>query len=361
MATNITEEIVSSFVGDPDIGALALFGAWGTGKTYLVQRFFKTKEATELMAPQKLRYAYVSLYGLESLAEVRKRIFLSGVGGRFGGLLGTADKIRKGVSRSATVAGVALDLTSIGDVASDFIQERSLKNLVICIDDLERCGKNLAIHDVCGLIAEFTESRNSKCIVLFNREKLREDDVRKLDEQNEKIFDLSIEYRPSVAENLGIGFQDAADRKLAQQAFEEFGNANIRIMKRVCWALRAVRNSNAKHLDEIWPSVVQHVAVLTILKHAHSEVVPDLREIMKGTSDAMRIFDKEQGDGKLPERIRGILDELHFEGDQFDDSLITLLTTGKLVIANFTKEVEEAYNVSVRPVSSEGVLEQHAV
>lgn len=64
---------IRRFLGDKDRLALCLSGKWGVGKTHtweaLLDEAFKNNNA------YPSRYAYVSLFGLESLGDVRRSLF----------------------------------------------------------------------------------------------------------------------------------------------------------------------------------------------------------------------------------------------------------------------------------------------
>jgi hypothetical protein len=344
---NEIEETILTVADDPGLRAMALFGEWGTGKTYLVRKLFQKHLTWDRLKPLKLQFAYVSLFGINSVAEVRKRICVGSLRGQGKGLLKAADKVKKTLPKALTVYGIGLDLSNMGDLASDLIEDKAIANLFVCIDDLERAGSELSIHDVLGLIAELTEVRECKCLVLFNREKLTDDRRKELDAQDEKIFDLSVEFRPTPKDNLAIGFHDSNDRELARSAFVEFQNANIRIMNRVGWLLRQMRKANAAHLKDLWSDLVQHASILTILRHAHSDTVPDLFEAIRGPNLMLRIFGDKDAESKIPRQITERLDALSFSVRPFDEPLINALLNGFLAADKFNASVEDAYDAGL--------------
>ena len=321
------EAAIRSLVKPGGLRAMMLFSEWGTGKTHLVQNFFKTQTVQDELKGAGLTYAYVSLFGAESLAEVRRRLTIAALDSKDHVVLKTAKRLGGIIPAATKIAGVDLDVSSLGDLASDYIQRKVVRDLFVCIDDLER-AERLEVREVLGLIAELIEQLGSRCVLIFNRHKLADERVTALDASQEKVFDLSVEYQPSVADNLTYGFANASDRTRAKPAFETFRNGNIRIMRRAAWVLQTLRDNGGEEAA-VWPQMVQHAAVLTILRYAHSTEVPDLTKALEGSSIAQRIFN-EDAKGDFPDNVQKFMDELEFEPAPYDPVIISLLTTGAL-------------------------------
>jgi hypothetical protein len=330
---------ISSVIAPGGLRAMTLFSEWGTGKTYLVQRFFETKDAETKLKDAKLGFAYVSLFGAESIAEVRRRLTVAALKNSPHPILSKATLLGRIIPEKVSAKGVNVDVSKLGTLASEYIQDTVTRNLFVCIDDLERADQ-LSIQDLLGLVAELTEQRDCKCLLVFNRNKLSTDQTKKLTINEEKVFDLSVEYQPAIIDNLLHGFVDAKDRELAKHAFETFKNANIRIMKRAAWVLRALRENGA-YDPLLWPKIVQHGAILTLLKHAHSAEIPNLADALDGTNEVARLFG-EKDDEKIPASIRTPLDELQFEATPYDPIIIRLLEAGSLNKKDLDTAIEGA-------------------
>lgn len=321
------EAAITSLIKPGGLRAMMLFSEWGTGKTHLVQNFFKTQTAQEKLKDARLTYAYVSLFGAESLAEVRRRLTVAALNAKGHSVLKTVSRLGGFAPAATKIVGLDIDVSSLGDLASDYIQQKVVRDLFVCIDDLERADQ-LEVREVIGLVAELIEQLGSRCVLIFNRQKLAEPRAAALDASQEKVFDLSVEYRPSVADNLTHGFANTSDRSLAKPAFETFRNGNIRIMRRAAWVLQTLREGGGEDAA-IWAQMVQHAAVLTILKFAYSTAVPDLTKALEGSSAVMRIFN-EDAKGDFPDEVQKFLDELEFEPAPYDAVIIALLSTGAL-------------------------------
>lgn len=301
------------------------------------------------MKQAKLTYAYVSLFGVNSVTEIRRRLCLAALTSSGSGLLKWVSRASHALPEKASIQGIDVDLGRVGSIASDLIEERSLNGLFVCFDDLERAGANLQVHDLLGLLSELTESRDCRCLMLFNREKLSEPAQTALAMQDEKAFDLAVEYKPSPIENASIGFVDLEDRKHAAPVFEAFKNANIRIMKRVCWMLRQIKASGAENMTLLWPDLVKHAAVLCILRYAYTSI--DITDAIRqpGLGQLPYVSEAKTSEAtKLPEEAQGALKRLNIFEDTFDGPLIELLDTGALNCARFAEAVKEAYGNEVQ-------------
>ncbi|MEZ5639615.1 MAG: hypothetical protein R3E92_21015 [Burkholderiaceae bacterium] len=140
-----------------------LTGDWGSGKTY------QWKQALERAAKKGLRprYAYVSLFGLTSLAEVRKRIAEE--------VISSIKLPANGETVGDAIEGGAIGLKPmqllkllpvipyLGKLES-LAQELSfatVRKAVICFDDLERAPASLRVSDVFGLASFLKEERGA--------------------------------------------------------------------------------------------------------------------------------------------------------------------------------------------------------
>ncbi len=164
--------------------AIALTGEWGVGKTYF-WKYFKQKNINKFKLQ---KYAYVSLFGIDSLDSLKYEIAvkthaineledrLQGAKSLFNKALDTVDlsKIQgKGLSLNI---GKSLITSTLSNLVS---------KTVICIDDIERISDNLPIKDVMGLINDLKLEKDCQIIVILHEAKANE----QFQEYKEKVFD----------------------------------------------------------------------------------------------------------------------------------------------------------------------------
>jgi Cdc6-like AAA superfamily ATPase len=145
MSVQITRAVLKEFLGNAETTVLALTGAWGTGKTYVWhEALLAHKESIKFK-----HYSYVSLFGINSMAELRMSLFTKSI--------------------AVATLGSKLDFEAInehwGSIASDWLKGQyarfgpmvrslphggsvslglealapsAVRNSLVCLDDFER-------------------------------------------------------------------------------------------------------------------------------------------------------------------------------------------------------------------------------
>jgi hypothetical protein len=166
--------VVDKFVSDENNDMLVIKGGWGVGKTYFWQDTIK-KAAGGGNTGRRF-YAYVSLFGINSLEELRNSILAAkvdskdaGAGDGLSAFLSGLKQLAKGVEGvpalrewTGGMAGTALFMT--------------LKDTLVCFDDIERKGDGLATKDLLGLASLLKEQRNCKIAFILNDGGLSEEE-----------------------------------------------------------------------------------------------------------------------------------------------------------------------------------------
>lgn len=170
MDLDLTEETIVNMVMDyleEDIYnyAIMIDGDWGSGKTYFVKNSLihkiKDKYKDKIVI-------YVSLYGINTLTELDKQIYMS--------------KYINGDEKTFNVASSAMSL------GFDYLRAKGIKlneknirkmlgsllsiepNSILIFDDLERC--KIPINDLLGYINQFVEHQNLKIIIVANEKEI---------------------------------------------------------------------------------------------------------------------------------------------------------------------------------------------
>lgn len=238
---------------------IAIKGAWGAGKTHAWNYYLKQArdadkqakepeeqvETTEEIKPLHLKkYAYVSLYGMNSIEDLRRAIFESVIDVKLIGdktswdtkLTNTWPHLcsigrRWGRRLSSLLGFTPFSGVSLDELAKS-ITARGINKTAICIDDLERRGKALKLAEIFGLANHLRESRSCRVAIIFNDEKLS------LDENYfsliEKTIDREITFSPSPQKSCEIAFENVAAplNELLTKICVDFGFSNIRILKK---------------------------------------------------------------------------------------------------------------------------------
>ena len=185
---------------------MMLNGAWGSGKTFFIKEVI-IKELEEINKGDKEKYysIYVSLYGCDSLLDVKKKINISilKIDGlrkkmsqmnsleRIGNMFSNIFSSNKYVKSGALVIEELIEI-------SDEKKLKKMKNKVILfIDDLERLSSKIEINDLFGLISSlYLENLGAKVVFISNINEINNIDI--YENTKEKIIDKTVLFNPST-------------------------------------------------------------------------------------------------------------------------------------------------------------------
>lgn len=232
----MTKAEITRFLGGDEPAVLCVTGEWGVGKTFLWESVLHDLRRSKGLS--LTRYSYVSLFGLNSLDDVKSSLFenmewLDQDPTNF------AQHGKAGVKALAARAKKLSELAgALPWFGQAFTKARSLyfsliQNQIVCIDDLDRRSTNLEVKDLLGLISFLREHRKCKVALLLNSEKLGD----KKDEFEgllEKVIEAKVVLAPTAAESASIALpaQDAISIALRAHC-ETLGIRNIRVIKQI--------------------------------------------------------------------------------------------------------------------------------
>jgi hypothetical protein len=247
-----------------------LTGDWGSGKTY------QWKQALERAAKKGVRprYAYVSLFGLTSLSEVRKRITEEVISALR--LPGRSDTLGEAVQGGAIglkpmqILKILPVIPYLGKLES-LAQELSFATVhdtVICLDDLERAPAALRVADVFGLASFLKEERHCRVLLISNQKKLSDGAKDEFSTYLEKVVEERVDFAPTPEEAcvVALGAEpNAAGRVLAERLIR-LGVSNIRVINR----LGALADDLATIVSDLHPNVLNDmINTLALFGVAH--------------------------------------------------------------------------------------------
>ncbi|MGC7837720.1 P-loop NTPase fold protein [Pseudomonas sp. L7] len=251
-----------------------LKGDWGVGKTHFFNTYVAKLDSTPGAAGTLNAYCYISLFGVNSIEQVKTKLHQST---RFY----TQPHAQPGDFREqfvhkthALVKRSKQRLLNYNDQlknapilnraakAIDSASNAAISNYLICIDDLERKGKDLKIKEIMGFIDELRTQRKCAILIILNEDTLEDADIREYNNYREKVIDAEFLYDPSPAENFGKVFDEAdfgfADAQALSCALEI---KNIRILEKVWQTLENHRDLIERSRESVIREFV-HCAVL---------------------------------------------------------------------------------------------------
>ncbi|GHH24382.1 hypothetical protein GCM10008023_36510 [Sphingomonas glacialis] len=240
MSTAVVRAEIERFIQSSAPEVLCISGQWGVGKTYSWQTFLK--EAERVGRVGLSRYAYVSLFGLTSLGELRNAIVENTVNKGSSSVPDASslhEIIRKGETfarKSRPALEIAAGFFRMKDAGDALYREAFLtvRNQLICFDDLERAGKALEMRDILGLTSMLREQRHCKVVLLLNKEQTKPEEAKELQRQLEKVVDTFLLFEPTSAEAAAIAIvgTDPVAEKLRDRLVA-LGVTNMRVMKKI--------------------------------------------------------------------------------------------------------------------------------
>ena len=307
---------------EPEV--LCISGAWGVGKTYLWKEALV--EAAKA-APPLPDYSYVSLFGADSLEDLRLAIFAN----RVSLSPGKVAKMRLwSLSRAKSAQAALEQVPKVGPLfkALGAMYFSSVRGMIVCIDDLERRSKNLRIKDVFGLISFLREERNCRIVLLLNDGELK-NGIEDFRNYFEKTIDVHLRFAPSAEESAAIAFPnpDELARSVGKYCVT-LGIRNIRIIRKIERAARGVQPHIQGFDSEVIQSAIRSIVLLqwALLKGTDA---PSLEYLKKRTGLTTYNFDK---DSKVPPdeaRWNAMLDGFGWGSlDELDQELIASLEVG---------------------------------
>lgn len=343
MSVKKVKSALVDFVKGEKDRAIVLKGDWGTGKAHLwKQVVLESRDSFH-----KRNYSYVSLFGLNSLKDLKKSIYenkvyrerahiasdessfeenLKDISGRFAGWM------RKGSSLFNDVS--AMGVKGIGPIVES-LQFLRVTDTLVCLDDFERKGSGLHDREVLGLISLLIESKNCRVVMLLNDGTLKSGDD--FFSYHEKVFDYEVTFNPSVGEavDLVFDFDDELHEVIAKNSAKLKIN-NIRLLKKIDYFVGLLKPT----LKGINAQVVEqalHVLPLAILaKYGGGSAKVDIDFILAyeggyfgASMPGGEVDESEVEKRKSIEEKNKYLEEYGFTRcDEFDVAVIDLVAKG---------------------------------
>lgn len=181
MSITLIESELRRFLASEEPEVACISGRWGVGKTYAWNRYLKDALAANTVALG--RYAYVSLFGVNSLDELKFSIFENSapifeisIGADM--QITSSTKVAAAKQMGKKALGAAKQLPGVKSYLGDLgpmLGFSLVKNAIVCVDDIERRGSNLNIREVLGLVSNLKERKRCKVILILNDEALEKD------------------------------------------------------------------------------------------------------------------------------------------------------------------------------------------
>jgi hypothetical protein len=298
MTTTLVKAEIARFLKFPVPEVMCIKGKWGVGKTFSWQQFLRQAASSDSIGLG--HYAYISLFGLNSLEALKNAILENSV---------PSKKISNGPSLEEYKAFVkgngVLGLASffgkkdIGELLTRAMF-LSLKKRIVCIDDLERVGSALELRDVLGLASMLKEERECKVVLLLNDEQLTGENKADFNRLLEKVVDVSLVFDPTPQEAAEIAFSDGSTTsKFLRPKVLHLGITNIRIIKKI----ERLANRIFEILSDFRVEILEQ-AMSTVTLGAWSSLDPDVAPPISYVKLYNRDIEAMRAQREIPEEDR---------------------------------------------------------
>lgn len=345
MTLALVRNELNRFLRSPDAEVLALRGKWGVGKTYSWNQILI--DANQRNEISRERYAYLSLFGISSLDELRFSLFEQSIDRQLIGREPTlatfrdnATQLSLSLGRKAWKLASSTPFMKSVSPALEAVSFFSIRDTLICLDDLERRSSSLSARDVLGLVSLLKEQRNCKIILLLND---GEDGLEDFERYREKVVDIELLFDPTAMECSGVAFAGAAPLyQSIGELSQKLDITNIRTLKRIERLVRLVEHK----LNDLEPELshqILHSLVLYGWCHyrAGSKEIPPLEYVQKIGYALFGLGEKEGWTDEEKAWNRKLQDYGYQVTDELDEVLAKAVKTGYVVDADFENAATE--------------------
>lgn len=267
MSTKFVKQEISHFLAGSDPEVVCLSGHWGVGKTYGWNYFLKQAKADGKIALH--RYSYVSLFGINSMEEFKASLFENLIPVAHIGIEPNFEMTSSNLGRAGVEAGKKLtSLVQNTPFLKNYLGAlgplwfSSVRDQIVCIDDIERRGKGLSVRDVLGLASFLREQRHCRIMLILNDEALEEDKA-DFETYYEKVVDTTLTFAPTPNECAEIALSHSSPSlKFLFNACTALGIPNIRTIKKIERMLRKLHPWLKDMEESVWHQAVNSMTLL---------------------------------------------------------------------------------------------------
>ena len=265
MSVRAVEKEIEKFLASKTPEVICINGRWGVGKTYAWSQYLNSNRSKIALD----RYSYISLFGINSLDELKYSIFENSIRKESIGTEPDLASLQENTSATAErlsrkslwfLQQLPLFKNYIGGLGPVWFG--SVRNHIVCIDDIERRGKGLFVRDVLGLVSNLKEHKHCKVVLILNDDALSDDEKEKEDFELylEKVADAFLKFEPAAADSVRIAFPEKDKiTEMVSSNCVTLGMSNIRVIKKIERFVRQiapiVRDLNERVLVQMAQSI----------------------------------------------------------------------------------------------------------
>ncbi len=302
--------------------AIALTGEWGVGKTHL---WNEIRDNNGKSFSGK-KYAYVSLFGLDSLASLKSAIAIE-----VHKSVGVSDSIwKKDILKPtkkflSSLTGSSIGTTSdvriglnLGNNIITSVVFSHLKNTLVCLDDIERKSDSLPMSEILGLINYLRNER--KCQILMITHDEESEDKEYFDKNKEKVFDEVLILDDSLS-IIKREISDVETFPIYEKFYQNMDVRNLRFYQRVQKVYQEIIKYSSSLSKLSKEEILRQILIIKLVNDIPKVLDIDMKELElyfseDGLDDRLDIFLKND-DEALKANVRTKKDDVEKKLSKF--------------------------------------------
>ena len=177
----------------------------------------------------------------------------------------------------------------------------TLEKTVICIDDFERKGDNIATQDVLGLISQLKEQKKCKVVLILNDESLSAASSSDYVKLREKVIDTELRFAPTSEDCVAIALHESSIARQLSTNIINLGINNIRIIKKIETLAALILPLLKKYDESVLTQALRSLTLLCWCYYGQASGTPNYSFVVSrssafgGIDDELELSAQQQG------------------------------------------------------------------
>ncbi|VUD41440.1 hypothetical protein TDB9533_00488 [Thalassocella blandensis] len=347
MSFYIVKNEIDRFLNSPEPEVLAIKGDWGVGKTFSWNAILQNALDVDGIALGK--YSYISLFGIDSLEDFKVQMFqqqipreLIGTEANLETLKNNTAEILENLGKKSLPLFQGNHYAKSFTPALDSVSFLSLTNSLICIDDVERKGKSLAIKDILGTVSLLKEQKGCKVVLILNDSAFEDTEFKEeYDTYKEKVIDVELLLAPSSQECVEVALHPNSDMyEWLAQFIVALNINNIRVIKKIEKVAKLLIPALEEFETEVTEQAMHTLVLFSWCYYIKDKNIPSV-DYVKSIGNKMVGADKIEYSDR--EKLwQSLLVEYGFHGaDDFDLQVANTVMSGFVIKEDLVREAEK--------------------